>query len=223
MTARLFFQAFFKFFAGLLLVGLLLFLPAGTFRWADGWLFLGVLFVPMFCAGIVMMVKSPSLLEKRLNAREAEGEQRKVIAFSGIMFLTAFALAGLNFRFGWIVMPRWTVRAGTAVFLAAYLMYAEVLRENAYLSRTVEVQEGQKVISTGLYGVVRHPMYSSTLFLFLSFPFILGSPLSFLVMLGYLPLISARMKNEEKVLAEGLEGYRAYCSRVKYRVIPFLW
>ena len=204
-------------------VGLLLFLPAGTFRWADGWLFLGVLFVPMFCAGIVMMVKSPSLLEKRLNAREAEGEQRKVIAFSGIMFLTAFALAGLNFRFGWIVMPRWTVRAGTAVFLAAYLMYAEVLRENAYLSRTVEVQEGQKVISTGLYGVVRHPMYSSTLFLFLSFPFILGSPLSFLVMLGYLPLISARMKNEEKVLAEGLEGYRAYCSRVKYRVIPFLW
>ncbi len=223
MTARLFFQAFFKFFAGLLLVGLLLFLPAGTFRWADGWLFLGVLFVPMFCAGIVMMVKSPSLLEKRLNAREAEGEQRKVIAFSGIMFLTAFALAGLNFRFGWIVMPRWTVRAGTAVFLAAYLMYAEVLRENAYLSRTVEVQEGQKVISTGLYGVVRHPMYSSTLFLFLSFPFILGSPLSFPVMLGYLPLISARMKNEEKVLAEGLEGYRAYCSRVKYRVIPFLW
>ena len=223
MTARLFFQAFFKFFAGLLLVGLLLFLPAGTFRWADGWRFLGVLFVPMFCAGIVMMVKSPSLLEKRLNAREAEGEQRKVTAFSGIMFLAAFALAGLNFRFGWIVMPRWTVWAGTAVFLAAYLMFAEVLRENAYLSRTVEVQEGQKVISTGLYGVVRHPMYSSTLFLFLSFPFILGSPLSFLVMLGYLPLISARMKNEEKVLAEGLEGYRAYCSRVKYRVIPFLW
>ena len=223
MTARLFFQALFKFFAGLLLVGLLLFLPAGTFLWADGWLFLGVLFVPMFCAGIVMMVKSPSLLEKRLNAREAEGEQRKVIAFSGILFLTAFALAGLNFRFGWIVMPRWTVWAGTAVFLAAYLMYAEVLRENAYLSRTVEVQEGQKVISTGLYGVVRHPMYSSTLFLFLSFPFILGSPLSFPVMLGYLPLISARMKNEEKVLAEGLEGYRAYCSRVKYRVIPFLW
>ena len=223
MTARLFFQAIFKFFAVLLLVGLLLFLPAGTFRWVDGWLFLGVLFVPMFCAGIVMMVKSPSLLEKRLNAREAEGEQRKVTAFSGIMFLAAFALAGLNFRFGWIVMPRWTVWAGTAVFLAAYLMFAEVLRENAYLSRTVEVQEGQKVISTGLYGVVRHPMYSSTLFLFLSFPFILGSPLSFLVMLGYLPLISARMKNEEKVLAEGLEGYRAYCSRVKYRVIPFLW
>ncbi len=223
MTARLFFQAFFKFFAGLLLVGLLLFLPAGTFRWADGWLFLGVLFVPMFCAGIVMMVKSPSLLEKRLHAREAEGEQRKVIAFSGIMFLTAFALAGLNFRFGWIVMPDWAVWTAAGLFLLAYLLYAEVLRENEYLSRTIEVQEGQKVIDTGLYGIVRHPMYAATLLLFLAMPLVLGSPLSFAVMLLYIPLIVKRIRNEEAVLEQGLEGYAEYKQRVKYRVVPGLW
>ena len=202
---------------------LVLFLPAGSLRYAGGWRLLCVLFLPMLIVGVLLLKKNPELLRKRLENKEQDKTQKAVIALTAVLFLAGFVIAGLDFRFGWLQLPRIISRIASGIFLGGYAMFAEVLREHAYLSRTVEVQEGQKVISTGLYGVVRHPMYSSTLFLVLSFPFILGSPLSFLVMLGYLPLISARMKNEEKVLAEGLEGYRAYCSRVKYRVSPFLW
>jgi protein-S-isoprenylcysteine O-methyltransferase Ste14 len=219
----LFLRATAKFLAGVMIVGALLFLPAGTFSWFDGWLFMTVLFVPMFAAGIVMAIKNPSLLEKRLNAKEKEGEQKTVVALSGLMFVAAFAVAGLKFRFGWTVMPRWSVWAGTGVFLAAYLVFAEVLRENTYLSRTIEFQEDQKVIDTGLYGVVRHPMYSATLFLFISMGFVLGSVFSVAILLFYLPIIALRMKNEEEVLEKELDGYAEYKKRVKYRVIPFIW
>ena len=223
MTRKLFVQAIGKFLFGLVLVGLLLFLPAWSLKYWNGWLFLGILFVPMFIAGIVMMCKNPELLKKRLNAKEEEQEQKTVIALSGLMFLAAFIVAGLNFRFQWIVLPAWAVWIGVGVFLAAYLMYAEVLRENTYLSRTVEVQENQKVIDTGLYGIVRHPMYSATLFLFLSMGIVLGSPISVAILLLYIPIIALRMNNEEQVLEEGLEGYREYKTRVKYKVIPFIW
>ncbi len=223
MTRKLFVQAIGKFLFGLVLVGLLLFLPAWSLKYWNGWLFLGILFVPMFFAGIVMMCKNPELLKKRLNAKEEEQEQKTVIALSGLMFLAAFIVAGLNFRFQWIVLPAWAVWIGVGVFLAAYLMYAEVLRENTYLSRTVEVQENQKVIDTGLYGIVRHPMYCATLFLFLSMGIVLGSPISVAILLLYIPIIALRMNNEEQVLEEGLEGYREYKTRVKYKVIPFIW
>ena len=223
MTKKLFFQAISKFFFGLVLIALLLFLPAGTLRYWNAWLLIGILFVPMFFAGIVMMLRNPELLKKRLNAKENEDEQKTVILLSGIMFLAAFVVAGLNFRFGWIVMPRWTVIAAACVFLAAYLMYAEVLRENVYLSRTVEVQEHQKVIDTGLYGIVRHPMYAATVFLFLSMGLVLGSPISFVILLFYLPIIAKRIRNEEAVLAQGLDGYQAYKEKVRYKVIPFIW
>ena len=223
MTGKLFVQAIAKFLLGLVLIGLLLFLPAGSLRYWNAWLFLGILFVPMFAAGIVMMFKNPALLEKRLSAKEKENEQKAVLALSGIMFLAAFVIAGLNFRFQWLTLPEWAVWVGAGVFLAAYLMYAEVLRENTYLSRTIEVQENQRVIDTGLYGIVRHPMYSATLFLFLSMGIVLGSPISFAILLLYVPIIALRMKNEEQVLEEGLAGYREYKTRVKYKVIPFLW
>ena len=223
MTAKLFVQAIVKFLFGLVLIGLLLFLPAWSLKYWNGWLFLGILFVPMFIAGIVMMFKNPELLKKRLNAKEEEQEQKTVIALSGLMFLAAFIVAGLNFRFQWIVLPAWAVWIGVGVFLAAYLMYAEVLRENTYLSRTVEVQENQKVIDTGLYGIVRHPMYSATLFLFLSMGIVLGSPISVAILLLYIPIIALRMKNEEQVLEKGLDGYKAYKTRVRYKVIPFIW
>ena len=223
MTVKLFFQAIVKFTAGLILVGLLLFLPAGTFAFWQAWLFIGILFVPMLIAGFVMMFRSPELLRKRLNAKEEQKEQKAVVALSGIMFLAAFVIAGLNFRFKWFILPDWTVIVGTVVFLLAYAMYAEVLRENAYLSRTIEVQEDQKVIDTGLYGIVRHPMYSATLFLFISMGFVLASPISVAILLLYIPIIAKRMKNEEKILEEGLEGYTDYKKRVKYKVIPFVW
>ncbi len=223
MTAKLFVQAIGKFLFGLVLIGLLPFLSAWSLKYWNGWLFLGILFVPMFIAGIVMMFKNPELLKKRLNAKEEEQEQKTVIALSGLMFLAAFIVAGLNFRFQWIVLPAWAVWIGVGVFLAAYLMYAEVLRENTYLSRTVEVQENQKVIDTGLYGIVRHPMYSATLFLFLSMGIVLGSPISVAILLLYIPIIALRMKNEEQVLEKGLDGYKAYKTRVKYKVIPFIW
>ena len=223
MTVKLFFQAIVKFTAGLILVGLLLFLPAGTFAFWQAWLFIGILFVPMLIAGFVMMFRDPKLLRKRLNAKEEQKEQKAVVALSGIMFLAAFVIAGLNFRFKWLVLPNWTVIIGTVVFLLAYAMYAEVLRENAYLSRTIEVQEDQKVIDTGLYGIVRHPMYSATLFLFISMGFVLASPISVAILLLYIPIIAKRMKNEEKILEEGLEGYTDYKKRVKYKVIPFVW
>lgn len=223
MDRELLRQAIVKFFSGVILLGLLLFLPAGTFRYPQGWLLMGVLFVPMFLAGIVMLRKSPELLRKRLNAKEEQTEQKTVIALSGLMFVAAFVLAGLNFRFRWAILPAWVSRAAAAVFLAGYVLFAEVLRENAYLSRTVEVQEGQKVVDTGLYGIVRHPMYLSTLLLFLTMPLILGSPLSFAVMLAYIPILGGRIRSEERVLEEGLEGYAEYKTRVRWKVIPYLW
>lgn len=207
MTKKLFVQAISKFVTGLVLIALLLFLPAGTICYWNGWLLIGILFIPMLAAGIVMMLRNPELLEKRLKAKESEGEQKTVIVLSGVMFFAAFVVAGLNYRFGWIVMPRWTVIAAAIVFLAAYLMYAEVLRENTYLSRTVEIQKHQKVIDTGFYGIVRHPMYSATVFLFLSMGLVLGSPISFAILICYLPIIAKRIRNEEEVLAQGLEGY----------------
>ncbi len=216
-------QAMVKFFSGVLLVGLLLFLPAGTLHFRRAWLLMGILFVPMFLAGLVMLFKSPELLRRRLKAREAEGEQRTVIALSGLMFLLCFILAGLNFRSDWMMLPRWVSLAAAGVFLLGYGLFAEVLRENAYLARTIEVEEGQKLIDTGLYGIVRHPMYSATVLLFLAMPLVLGSPLSFGVMLLYLPIIAKRIRNEEKVLSKGLEGYRDYCQRVKYRLFPGIW
>ena len=223
MTKKLFVQAISKFVTGLVLIALLLFLPAGTICYWNGWLLIGILFIPMLVAGIVMMLRSPELLEKRLKAKESEGEQKTVIVLSGVMFFAAFVVAGLNYRFGWIVMPRWTVIAAAIVFLAAYLMYAEVLRENTYLSRTVEIQKHQKVIDTGFYGIVRHPMYSATVFLFLSMGLVLGSPISFAILICYLPIIAKRIRNEEEVLAQGLEGYAEYRDKVKYKVIPLIW
>lgn len=223
MDAKLFSQAIIKFLAGLLMVGLLLFLPAGTFAYWQAWLLIGILFVPMFIAGLVMMKKSPDLLRKRLDVREEQAEQKAVIALSGLMFLAAFLVAGLNFRFGWIVLPAWVSYAAAVLFLLAYALYAEVLRENVWLSRTVEVQENQTVIDTGLYGVVRHPMYMCTLLLFLSMPLVLGSVISFVIMLAYIPIIAKRIRNEEQVLEAGLEGYAEYKKRVKYKVIPYMW
>ena len=223
MDAKLFSQAIVKFLSGLLLVGLLLFLPAGTFAFRQGWLLIGILFIPMFFAGLIMMKKSPGLLRKRLDAKEEQAQQKTVIALSGLMFLAAFVVAGLNFRFGWIVLPAWVSYAAAVVFLLAYGLYAEVLRENVWLSRTVAVQEGQRVIDTGLYGLVRHPMYMSTLLLFLTMPLVLGSVISFGIMLAYFPILAKRIRNEEQVLEGGLAGYRDYMKRVRYKVIPFIW
>ena len=212
-----------KYFLGVVVLGLLIFLPAWSLRYWQGWLLMGLLFVPMFIAGLVMMAKNPDLLRKRLNAKEKEAEQKTVVALSGMLFVAAFILAGLNWRFGWWVLPNWAVWVAAGFFLLSYLLYAEVLRENTYLARTIEVQENQKVIDTGLYGIVRHPMYMATTVLFLSMPLVLGSPISFLIMLGYIPVIVMRIRNEEKVLEEGLEGYKEYEKRVKYRIIPYIW
>lgn len=216
-------QALAKFFLGVTVMGILLFLPAGSFRYWQGWLLMGILFVPMFAAGLVMMGKNPELLRKRLNAKEKEAEQRTVVKLSGLLFLIAFVVAGLNWRFGWWILPNWAVWAAAGLFLGAYLLYAEVLLENTYLSRTIEVQENQKVIDTGLYGIVRHPMYMATTILFLAMPLVLASPISFIVMSGYIPVIAKRIKNEEKVLEEGLDGYAEYKEKVKYRILPLVW
>ena len=223
MDKGLFIQAITKFLGGLILVGLLLFLPAGSLYYWQAWLLMGILFVPMFCAGLVMMAKNQDLLRKRLNAKEEEKEQQTVVKLSGLLFITAFIVAGLNWRFGWCVLPDWAVWISSGVFLVCYMLYAEVLRENTYLSRTIEVQEDQKVIDTGLYGIVRHPMYMATTVLFLTMPLVLASPISFFIMLGYLPVIAKRIRNEEKVLEEGLEGYSEYKKKVKYRIIPLIW
>lgn len=223
MTKKLFYQATLKFVLGVIVIGILIFLPAGTFYYWNGWLFMGILFIPMFLAGVVMMLKNPELLQKRLNAKEQQSEQNLVIKLSGMMFVIGFVIAGLNFRFQWIILPDWVSWAGAAVFLCSYLLYAEVLRENTYLSRTVEIQKGQKVIDTGLYGMVRHPMYSATIILFLSMPLVLGSVISFIIFLTYPVIIAKRIRNEETVLEKGLEGYAEYQRRVKYRVIPFVW
>ena len=223
MNQKLFIQAIIKFLTGFILISALLFLPAGTLHYKNGWIFIGVLFTPMLIMGIVLMLKNPELLQKRLNAREAESDQKKVVAFSGIMFLLGFVTAGLNYRFQWLILSDWFVIIFSLVFLLGYGMYAEVLRENAYLSRTVEVQENQKVIDTGLYGIVRHPMYSATILMFLSIPLILGSLISFVIFLFYPVIIIMRIKNEEKILAEGLSGYQEYQKKVKYKLIPFVW
>lgn len=223
LSARLFFQALGKFFLGLIVVGVLVFLPAGTLDYWQGWLFVGVLFVPMFVAGIVLMFRQPELLRKRLEAKEEEKEQKWVVALSGMLFIAMFVVAGLNRRYMWWMLPDWAVFAAAGLFLLGYLFYAEVLRENVWLSRTIEVQEYQKVVDTGLYGIVRHPMYAATLLLFLSMPLVLGSLWAFAIMLFYIPVISKRIRNEEKVLEEGLEGYREYKQRVRYKVIPYVW
>lgn len=223
MDKKLFVQAIAKFLLGFVAVGLLIFVPAGSLAYWNGWLLMAILFIPMFVAGIVLMAVNPDLLRKRLDAKEKESEQKSVILLSGLMFLCGFVLAGLNYRFGWIVIPNWLVIAASVVFLLAYAMYAEVLRENTYLSRTIEVQENQKVIDTGLYGIVRHPMYSVTVFLFLSMPLVLGSPLSFAVFLVYPFLLAKRIQNEEQVLERELEGYSDYKNRVKYKMFPLLW
>jgi len=223
MTKKVFTEAILKFTLGVLCVGLLIFVPAGTLRFWNGWLLMAVLFVPMFLAGLVMMAKKPELLQKRLQAKEKQREQDLVIKLSGLMFIAGFLAAGLQFRFGFLLLTAGVSIGAAAVFLLAYLLYAEVLRENAYLSRTIEVQEGQTVVDTGLYGIVRHPMYSATLLLFLSMPLVLGSWIAFIIFLVYPILISARIKGEEHLLENELAGYRAYKTKVKYRLIPFVW
>ncbi len=223
MTKKLFVSAITKFTAGVILLALLLFLPAGTIHYPGGWLLMGILFIPMFLAGLVMMAKNPNLLRSRLNAKEKEREQDLVIKLSGLMFLVGFILAGLDFRFGWSNLPMTVNYVGAGLFLTAYVLYAEVLRENTWLSRTIEVQEGQTVVSTGLYSIVRHPMYFATVILFLSMPLVLGSIPAFLVFLCYPAIIARRIRNEEQVLSRDLPGYREYCGRVRWRLIPFIW
>ena len=223
MDKNLLIQSLTKVSLGVIILGLLLFLPAGSLFYWQGWLLMGILFVPMIIAGFVMMARNPELLRKRLNAKEEEKEQKLVVALSGQIFIAVFLVAGFNWRYRWIMLPDWAVWVAAGLFLVGYLLYAEVLRENTYLSRTIEVQEDQKVIDTGLYGIVRHPMYMATIVMFLAMPLVLASPISFVIMLLYFPLISKRIKNEESVLEEGLEGYKEYKSRVKYKVIPFIW
>ena len=223
MDAKLLLQGLGKYVLGLLLTGLLIFLPAGSLRFWNGWLLMAVLFIPMLLVGLALFVKAPELLRRRLNAKEREREQKGVLAWSGLLFVGAFVIAGLGYRFGWFMLPRWACLIFAGVFLLGYALYAEVLRENEYLSRTVEVQAGQRVVDTGLYGVVRHPMYLATLLLFLSMPLILGSVYAFAVMLGYLPLIAARIRGEEALLERELEGYREYKQKVRYRLIPGIW
>ena len=220
---KLFIQAMIKFTLGITIIGILIFAPAQTINYWNGWLLMGLLFIPMFIAGIIMIIKSPNLLEKRLNAKEKEKEQKKVILYSGLMFLSGFIIAGLNYRYNWIWIPNIVVIIASIIFILAYIIYAEVLRENEYLSRTIEVQENQKVIDTGLYGIVRHPMYGATILLFLTMPLILGSIISFVIFLIYPFIISKRIKNEEEVLERELVGYTEYKNKVKYKMIPFIW
>ena len=223
MNKKLVLEAIIKFGLGVLIIGLLLFISAGTINYFNGWLFMILLFLPMFVAGVVMMIKNPNLLKSRLNAKEKENEQKKVVKLSGLMFLVGFIGAGLNYRYNWIEMSNIVVIIGAIIFILSYILYAEVLRENAYLSRTIEVQKNQKVIDTGLYGIVRHPMYSVTIFLFLSMPLVLGSVISFIIFLIYPFIIAKRIKNEEEFLEKNLKGYKVYKKKVKYKLIPFIW
>ena len=220
---KLIFNALTKYIFGLLLVGVLLFLPAGSFGYMNGWLFVGLLFLPMLLLGVVLLIRSPKLLEKRLNANETEKTQKRVVAVAGLLFVLGFVVAGLDFRFGWSRIPFWVVAAASVVMLVSYGLYAEVMRENAYLSRTIEVQDDQKIVDTGLYGIVRHPMYAVTVWLFLSIPVVLGSWWSFLCFLPYVAVIVVRIQNEEKVLETGLCGYSEYKKRVKYRLLTLIW
>lgn len=223
MDVKLLLDAVKKTVAGVILIGLLLFLPAGTMQYWNGWLFCAVLFIPVVIMGVVLFLKAPDLLRKRLQEKEEQAEQKSVVALSGLMFVGGFVLAGLDFRFGWSGMPNWLVYTAAALFVVGYGLFAEVMRENAYLFRTVEVQENQVVVDTGLYGIVRHPMYSATVLMFLAMPVILGSYVSFVVFLVYPFLIAKRIRNEEQVLEEGLQGYAEYKEKVKYRMIPFIW
>lgn len=223
MNKLLLTQALMKFLAGVILIGLLVFVPAGSFAFWQGWLLMGVLFGPMLIVGSVLLVKNPELLRKRLNSKEKEIEQKAVVALSGLLFVISFVTAGLNWRFCWWMLPDWAVWTAMILFVISYLLYAEVLRENEYLSRTIEIHEGQKVIDTGFYGLVRHPMYMATVIMFLAMPMILGSPISLIIMLGYIPVIVKRIRNEEEILTAGLQGYKEYKARVKYKVIPFIW
>ena len=220
---KLFLSALTKFLLGLVLVGAILFLPAGSFAFVGGWLFIALLFIPMIFLGVFLFIKSPELLEKRLDAKEKENTQKGVVALSGLLFLAGFIVAGLDYRFAWSHVPTWLVIVASVILLASYALYAEVMRENAYLSRTIEVQEGQKVVDTGLYGIVRHPMYAVTIWLFLSIPLVLGSFFSLLCFLPYPIIMAVRILNEEKVLTAGLDGYADYKKKVKYRLIPFIW
>ncbi len=223
MNMKLFFEALIKFLSGVILVGLLIFLPAGTFAFFNGWLLMGILFVPMLFAGIVMIFKNPDLLRNRLEAKEKQKEQDLVVKLSGLMFLAGFIVAGLGYRFDWYILPHNVSLVASVLFLLSYVLYAEVMRENTYLSRTIKVQENQKVIDTGLYGIVRHPMYSATLLLFLSMPLVLGSIYSFIIFLVYPFIIAKRIKYEEELLEKELDGYSEYKQKVKYRLIPFVW
>ena len=220
---KLFAEAIAKFILGVVLVGVLIFLPAGTLHYWGGWLLMGILFVPMFAAGLVMLAKNPDLLRSRLDAKEKQKDQQLVVKLSGLMFLAGFVVAGLGVRFGWYILPRWVSLCAAAAFLLTYVLYAEVLRENTYLSRTIEVQQGQKVIDTGLYGIVRHPMYSATLLLFLAMPLVLGAVYAFVIFLVYPFIIAARIRGEEAFLEQELEGYAAYKQKVKYRLVPLIW
>ena len=223
MNLSLFLNAIIRYFLGVVLVGVLLFAPAGTLNYWNAWLFMGLLFVPMFIVGIILMIKNPMLLKSRLDDKEKEKDQKYVILYSGLMFLSGFIIAGFNHRFSWIIMPNNIVIASSILFLISYALYAEVLRENTYLSRTIKVQENQKLVDAGLYGIVRHPMYSITVFLFLTMPLILGSAISFIIFLTYPFIISKRIKNEEMILEKELKGYTEYKKKVKYRLIPFVW
>ena len=220
---KLLINALTKFLCGLIMVGLLMFLPAGTFAYTIGWLLMGLLFVPMLIAGFVMFFKSPDFLAKRLDAKEKQGTQKGVVALSGLMFIVGFVVAGLDYRFGWSTMPTWVVIIASVLFLVAYALYAEVMRENAYLSRTIKVEDGQKVVDTGLYGVVRHPMYMATILLFLMIPLVLGSWYALIVFAFYPAIIIVRLKDEEDLLTRELPGYAEYKQKVKYRIIPFVW
>lgn len=220
---KLLINALTKFLCGLLMVGLLIFIPAGTFAYAYGWLLMGLLFAPMLIAGFVMYLSSPAFLAKRLDAKEKQATQKGVLAFSGLMFIAGFVVAGMDFRFGWSQMPVWVIITASVLFLVAYALYAEVMRENAYLSRTIKVEEGQKVVDTGLYGIVRHPMYMATILLFLMIPLVLGSWYALIVFAFYPAIIVVRLKDEEALLTRELPGYAEYRQRVKYRIIPFVW
>lgn len=220
---KLLLNAIVKFICGLLLVGLLLFLPAGSFDYIGAWLFIGLLFIPILILGTVLFIKAPDLLKKRLDGKEEESTQKGVVAFSAIIFLAGFIIAGLDFRFNWTHIPKTITAIACVLFLFSYILYAEVMRENAFLSRTIEVQENQQVVSSGLYGVIRHPMYAATVLMFLMLPLILDSFVAFLIFLFYPIIIAVRIKNEEKILTEQLNGYVEYKQKVKYKLIPFIW
>jgi len=223
MNKKLFMEAIIKYLIGVLIVGSLLFIPANSLKYTNGWLFMGLLFIPMFIGGIILMIKNPALLKKRLNAKEKAGEQKIVVLLSGIMFTLGFIVSGLNYRYNWITIPKIVVIISSIIFIVSYVLYAEVLRENTYLSRTIEVTKNQKVIDTGLYGIVRHPMYLITIILFLSIPLILGSAMAFAIFLVYPIIIVKRIKHEEKILVKELPGYKEYQQKVKDRLIPFIW